>query len=479
MIRYKFKLEPYAHQMTALELSANKREYALFLEMGTGKSKIIIDTIAMLYDSGEIQGALIIAPKGVYKNWEQSELPTHLPDHIDHKIIMWSPETTRKRLEHLDQAFHRDESLKIVVMNVEAFSSEKGVTFAQKFLKYRSVLMAVDESTTIKNRTAKRTKSIVKLGELAQYKRIATGSPVTQSPLDLYSQCEFLDPWALGYNSFWAFQSRYAKMHRRSVGSHSFNQIVGYQHLEELSERLETFSYRVRKEDCLDLPEKVYTKRLVELTDEQRRIYTQMKNLALAELEGALTTAPNVLTQILRLQQVCSGFVKMDDGTINNFPSNKMSELLAAIEEVDGKVIIWATFTQDLLNIEKELKSVYGEDSVRTYYGQTEVEQRQQTVRDFQDPTNPLRFFVGQPRTGGYGLTLTAAKTVIYYSNNYDLEIRLQSEDRAHRIGQRNTVTYIDLVTEKTVEEKILQALRSKINLATQVLNEDYKQWII
>ena len=195
---------------------------------------------------------------------------------------------------------------------------------------------------------------------------------------------------------------------------------------------------------------------MVELTDEQRRIYTQMKNLALAELEGALTTAPNVLTQILRLQQVCSGFVKMDDGTINNFPSNKMSELLAAIEEVDGKVIIWATFTQDLLNIEKELKSV-----------------------DFQDPTTPLRFFVGQPRTGGYGLTLTAAKTVIYYSNNYDLEIRLQSEDRAHRIGQRNTVTYIDLVTEKTVEEKILQALRSKINLATQVLNEDYKQWII
>jgi hypothetical protein len=169
----------------------------------------------------------------------------------------------------------------------------------------------------------------------------------------------------------------------------------------------------------------------------------------------------------------------MDDGTTKRFPTNKLNELKAALEEVDGKVIIWATFTHDLLEIEKLLQEEYGKETVATYYGDTEVEQRQQIVKNFQDAEHPLRFFVGQPRTGGYGLTLTLAKTVIYYSNNYDLEIRLQSEDRAHRIGQKNNVTYVDIVTENTVEEKILKALRSKINLATQVLNEDYKQWIV
>lgn len=479
MLRYKFKHQPYAHQLTALERSWERPEYALFLEMGTGKSKIIIDTIAMLYDEGRIEGALIVAPKGVYKNWEQKELPEHLPTHIDAQIITWSPEQTQKKKKDLERAFERDESLKLVVMNVEAFSTEKGYTFAETFLKLKKALMAVDESTTIKNRGAKRTKSLVKLGTKATYRRIATGSPVTQSPLDLYSQCEFLDPWALGYNSFWAFQSRYARMLKRSVGTHSFNQIVGYQNLEELSKKIEEFSYRVRKEDCLDLPEKIYTRRTVEFTDEQVRIYAQMKNLALAELEGQLATAPNVLTQILRLQQVCSGFVRMDDGTIKHFPTNKLNELKATLEEVDGKAIIWATFTHDLLEIEKLLQEVYGKDSVALYYGDTEIEQRQQIVKDFQNPSHPLRFFVGQPRTGGYGLTLTEAKTVIYYSNNYDLEIRLQSEDRAHRIGQKNNVTYVDIVTENTVEEKILKALRGKINLATQVLNEDYKQWIV
>ena len=479
MLRYNFRLPPFQHQLEALELSHDKEEYALFCEMGTGKSKILIDTMSMLYDRGEIEAALIIAPKGVYKNWEQNELPVHLPTHIVHDIIMWSPAQTQKNLKNLERAFDRSENLKIVVMNIEAFSTDKGTNFALEFAKARRILMTVDESTTIKNRTAKRTKNVVTVGKAAKYRRIMTGSPITQSPLDLYSQCEFLGPYILGFQSFWTFQNRYALMVKRSVGTHSFNKITGYQNLNELGELIEKFSYRKRKEDCLDLPDKIYTKRSVELTDKQAKIYGQLKRQALADLDNGTVTAQHVLTQLLRLQQVCSGFVKLDDGSIEEIGGNKLNELMEALEEIDGKAIIWANFTHDILAIEKALIKEYGADSVRTYYGETKVDDRQQMVRDFQNMEHPLRFFIGQPRTGGYGLTLTAATTIVYFSNGYDLEVRLQSEDRAHRIGQKNNVTYIDIVTENTVDEKILRALRQKINIATDVLKEGYKEWLI
>jgi len=478
-MRYKFKHQPYAHQLTALEKSWDKNEYALFCEMGTGKSKILIDNFAMLYDKGQIDGVLVVAPKGVYKNWQRKEVPEHLPEHIVADIVVWSPNHTKKQLEHLEIALKDDDNLKVLIMNVEAFSTDKGVEFAKQFLRKRKVFMAVDESTTIKNRSAKRTKNIVNVGGLAKYRRIATGSPITKTPMDLYSQCDFLDPHLLGFGSFFSFQARYCKMWRRSVGTHSFNQVVGYQNLEELTNNLDRFSYRILKKDCLDLPEKIYIKRLVELTPEQRRVYDQLKTIALAVLEQGVVTAANALTQILRLQQVCSGFLKTDDGKFETIPSNKLNELMEALEEVDGKVIIWANYTHDIYAIAKAIQKEYGEGTVRMYFGETKAEDRQQIVEDFQDPNNSVRFFVGQPRTGGYGLTLTEAKTVIYYSNSYDLEVRLQSEDRAHRIGQKNNVTYIDIVTEGTVDEKILSALRDKIDIASTVLKEGYKQWLI
>jgi SNF2 family DNA or RNA helicase len=478
-MRYKFKYQPYAHQLTALERSWDKDEYALFCEMGTGKSKILIDNFSMLYDQGRIDAVLVVAPKGVYKNWQRKEVPDHLPEHIEADIIVWSPNHTKKQLEHLSLAFKDDDNLKILVMNVEAFSTDKGVQFAKKFVANKKCFMAVDESTTIKNRSAKRTKNIIDVGSYAKYRRIATGSPITKTPMDLYSQCDFLNPHLLGYGSFFTFQARYCKMWRRSVGTHSFNQVVGYQNLDELTTNLDRFSYRVLKKDCLDLPEKIYIKRLVELTPEQRRVYDQLKTIALAVFEKGVVTAANALTQILRLQQVCSGFVKTDDGRIEPVPSNKLNELMEVLEEVDGKVIIWATYTHDIQAIAEALQKQYGEGTVRMYYGDTKAEDRQQIVTDFQDPANPVRFFVGQPRTGGYGLTLTEAQTVIYFSNSYDLEVRLQSEDRAHRIGQKNNVTYIDIVTEGTVDEKILGALRDKIDIASTVLKEGYKEWLI
>jgi SNF2 family DNA or RNA helicase len=371
------------------------------------------------------------------------------------------------------------DGLRILIMNIEAFSTEKGVSFARTFLRVTNSFMAVDESTTIKTPNAKRTKNIIKVGREARFRRIATGSPVTKSPLDLYAQCEFLSADCLNMASYYAFQARYAVLVERRMATHTFKQIVGYRRLDELQKRLDNFSFRVTKEECLDLPDKVYTRREVEMTAEQRKAYDQMKLMALSVIDQGIVSTNNALTQLMRLHQICCGHVKLDDGSEVDFPNNRIDELLAALEEVDGKVIIWANYRKDIERIKNRLQHDYGMTAVASYYGDTEAEERQEIVTRFQDPGDSLRFFVGNPRTGGYGLTLTAAKTVIYYSNNFDLEVRLQSEDRAHRIGQTSKVTYIDLITPGTVDEHIVKALRNKINIASAVLGEELKEWLI
>ena len=196
---YKFKTKPYKHQLTALEKSWNKKEYGYFMEMGTGKSKVLVDNMAMLYDKGKINGALIIAPKGVYRNWYSQEIPNHLASHIDHKTVLWTATTSKAKDKEYQQLFKVDYDLHILIMNVEAFSTKKGLQFASKFLICHKALMAVDESTTIKTPTAKRPKTILNLGRHAKYRRILTGSPVTKSPLDLYTQCGFLAGTLLDY----------------------------------------------------------------------------------------------------------------------------------------------------------------------------------------------------------------------------------------------------------------------------------------
>ena len=478
---YRYETTPYDHQRVALEDSWAAEYYALFMEMGTGKTKVAIDTMAVLWEAGRLKAALVIAPKGVYDNWVKGEIPIHLPKRIPRKVCRWTAAKTKRFEEELtDFIVDKEPALKIFVMNVEAFSSARGTEAATAFLYQNPANMViVDESTTIKNRKAARTKNIMALQKRSKYRRILTGSPITKSPMDLFSQCKFLEEKSLGFNSYYAFQARYANIQQRTMGHRSFQQIMGYRRLDELAEKLDTFSNRVLKVDCLDLPAKVYIRRDVELTPEQDRLYRQMKKLALAKLEsGELATTASVLTQIMRLQQICCGHLMPDEGEIQLVKSNRLNELLDVVEELQGKAIIWATYTHDIKQIAEALRDRFGPDSVATYYGATPQDERQEIVNAFQEPESPLRFFVGQPKTGGYGITLTAANTVIYFSNSYDLEIRLQSEDRAHRIGQTNKVTYIDLVSPGTIDEKILQALRDKVDIAGQVLREDTKSWL-
>jgi SNF2 family DNA or RNA helicase len=447
------------------------------MEMGTGKTKVLIDNLAMLYDKGKVDGALIVAPKGVVKTWCEQELPTHLPDHIDNKIVLWQSNITKKQDEQLNTILENETSLHILVMNVEALSTEKGVKFARRFLVSHNTLMAIDESTTIKNPSAKRTKNIISLGKHAKYRRIMTGSPVTKNPLDLYSQCEFLDPWLLNFASYYAFRNRYAEMKTMHVRGRSIQVVNAFQNLGELSETVKTFSDRVLKEDCLDLPPKVFIKRHVSLTPDQKKIYEQMKKAAMAVLNGKVTTTMTVLTQLMRLHQITCGHFTADDGSIQSVESNRLNELMSVLEETEGKAIIWANYQLSVGEIIQRIIKEYGEDSYVHYYGLTSQEDRQDFIRKFQNDPK-CRFLIGTPQTGGYGITLTQANTVIYYSNGYDLEKRLQSEDRAHRIGQKKTVTYIDLICEDTVDEKIVKALRDKINIASEVMGEELKNWI-
>tara|TARA_R100000008_G_scaffold65136_1_gene42149 strand:- start:34 stop:1467 length:1434 start_codon:yes stop_codon:yes gene_type:complete len=475
---YKFKTKPYAHQLKALEMSWDKQVFAYFMEMGTGKSKVLIDNASMLYDKGNINGLLIIAPKGVYKTWYENEIPTHMADHIEKKVVLWETSNTSKEYtKELNTVLATGTDFHILLMNVEAFSSQKGYDFAFRFVNSHKAMIAVDESTTIKTPTAKRTKNILKLSTLAAYKRILTGSPVTKSPIDLYSQCEFLDPWLLGHSSYYTFRARYAIMKSINVGSRSVNIVVGYRNLGELSEKLKPFSFRCLKDDCLDLPSKTFMKRFVSMTPEQLRVYKEMKENAIATLNGKMVSTNTVIVQLMRLQQITCGHFVADDGSTQEIKSNRLGELLDVLEEIEGKAVIWAHWQKDVQLIKKEIEKEYGEGSVVDYYGLTPQIERQNNIKRFQEDEK-CRFFVGTTQTGGYGITLTAASTMIYYSNGYDLEKRQQSEARIDRIGQEKPMTYIDLIVEDTVDNRIVKALRKKINIATEIMGEELKQWI-
>ena len=372
------------------------------------------------------------------------------------------------------------EKLTFILMNVEALSHKSGTTWLGKKLeKYGSnSLMIIDESTTIKNLRASRTKSILKLGKLCKYKRILTGSPITKSPLDLFSQCAFLDKKLLGYDNFTVFKSRYAVMYNIDKGGYNIQIPKYYVNLEELEYKIKNFSYRVRKKECLDIPDKMYVQRYIDLSDEQKKAYEELKLLAIAKIQDEKVSFNNKLTELLKLQQVTNGFVKTNDDKIVDFKSNpKLHELMNILEETDDKCIIWANYVHNIEMIKKKLKETYGTDSVVSIYGKDSVEVRNDSVESFQH-NDKCRFLVGNPTVGGYGLTLTAARHVIYFSNSYNLEVRWQSEDRAHRHGQTGQVTIIDLIARDTIDEMVLNSLQNKIELSAKTLGEQVQKWL-
>ncbi len=467
---YKYKTEPFKHQRQSLTEGAKPHNFAYFMEMGTGKTKVAIDNAAYLFQDKRIDYAFVIAPNSVYQNWKK-EIGIHCPEETN--IYIWKVSK--------DKTFKMDPNkLTFVLMNVEALSHASGKKWLQSKLQKHGMrsMIILDESTSIKNLKASRTKAIIKLGELARYKRILTGSPITKSPLDLFSQCAFLDKKLLGYENFTVFKSKYAVMYSIERGGYSIQIPKYYVNLEELEFKLKNFSYRVRKKDCLDLPEKMYVQRYVDMPEEQQQAYDRLKITAMTVMQDEEVSYNNKLTELLKLQQVTNGFVKTNEGNIIDFKSNaKLKELMAIIEETEDKCIIWANYVHNIEGIKNKLAETYGPDSVVSIYGADSVEDRNQAVEKFQN-NNECRFLVGNPTVGGYGLTLTAAKYVIYFSNSYNLEVRQQSEDRAHRIGQKSQVTYIDIICRDTIDQMVLHNLENKIELSAKTLGEQVQKWL-
>jgi Mesyanzhinovviridae DNA helicase len=504
-----------------------------------GKTKVLLDTASYLYERDQIGGLIVVAPKGVYLNWLDNEIPEDLPNHIPRKIGLWDASGSaddKRSLIPFESYTGRRKELMVLLMNIEAFSSKRAPTLAWQFMKKCPCLMVIDESTTIKRHSSKRTENILKLARYAKYRRIMSGEPAANSPLDLWSQFEFLGPGLLGSRTFYGFRATYANLVKQKVGygesKRSFVHVAGFRNIENLREKMKPHCFIVKKEDCLDLPPKVYQQRITQMGKQQREAYDMMAqqsvviideilkghraptpppldvdrdyqfdpNAQMVEAEPAkpgssVMTAQIVITQILRLHQIVCGFMTVDglgtaeEGSAKATPAHmraiafdenpRLEDLIQALEEVSGKALIWANYRHNIREIEARLKKEYGVGSVGTYYGGTPQDERRRVIREFQNNDSEMRWFLGSQSAAGRGLTLTAADKEFFYSNNYNAEVRNQAEDRAYRIGQTRMVTIVDLVCPGTVEVDIIAALRSKKKLSELITPSNWRDFIL
>jgi SNF2 family DNA or RNA helicase len=469
------RMEPYHHQWEAYQTTRELEYWGFFWEMGTGKSKPVIDTAAWLFSKCEIDGMLIFSDKGCYLNWYYDELPKHMPANIPHRVAYWGshlPRDMEAAVEDIMVA--QDDCLDVLCINTESLSYPRGLDTVKRFLSSHYVLGVVDESTSIKNVASKKWKNLIKLREQFAYRRILNGTPMEQGPLDLYAQCEFLTKEALGFKTFVEFRSYFADMITIPIGRAQIPKVVRYKNTDVLTRSVLAFSSRITKAECLDLPEKLYETLYVEMTDMQRQAYDGMRDQAVLMHDQGLITAVNGLTLIAKLHQICQGHVKNDEGQIVEFGSGKIPVLLDLLEKLEGKkVVIWCAFQNDVRMVMGAINEKFKESGKYAihYYGETTDEQRKINKEAFL--TDPCcMWWVGTAASGGKGLNLqSVCYHTVYYSNSFKLGHRLQSEDRNHRIGQVENVTYYDLVVRDTVDIRVMRALKMKRDIATEVMD--------
>lgn len=510
---FPYKTQPRDHQRKALQATAVKPFFALTMEQGTGKTKVVIDTASALHMQGKITGLLVVAPNTVHRQWVTIEIPKHMPEITDYAALPWTGKAgqNRKIKAAMADLLESGPALRVLTVNYEALRSKDCVDFISKFLKSHKVLFVLDEAHRIKNPSAKTTRAILKLGEKAAYRRILTGTPVARSPLDVYAPYQFLSDSILRYPTFSAFRAQHAvllppthplvrsqleKMRLRGKPAYAGSiSIIAtdsdgkpkYKNLEQLQAKLQPYTFRVLKKDCLDLPPKVYAVRHVALHPLQEAAIAKLRALvtmganSVEEASGVISP----MVAVLYYQQILCGVIpeplrKFYGDAPILFPepavNPRMAALLDELEEVTNKAIIWCRFTHDIVSITAALKALYGEESTAAFYGEVSPTQREEIMAKFQDRSGPLRWFVGNPQAGGTGLTLTAAEDVIYYSNSFKFLDRLQSEDRCHRIGTVGSVRYLDLVVPDSVDEHILRANEAKMDLADAITGDSLKE---
>ena len=478
---YTSAFKPWPHQVEGLRRLKGQENFALLMAMRTGKTKTLLDDFGRLEAAGEVTNLLVIAPGGVYKTW-QGAAEEHLSKNLQERILIgtWTSGAGKKKQFTFNHFMEATDRPRILLMNVEALSSVKAAkTACLEFMDQGPCMVAVDESTIIKKPTTKRTKFLVKeVAARAKFRRILCGLPTPKSPLDLYSQFEFLDWRILGFKSYYAFRARYAIIQRQDFGGRSVPLVMGYQNIPELREKIAPFSYRVKLEDCYDLPPKIYTKREVSLTAEQSRLYKEMKLFATAKISSTeFVTATIVIAQIIRLHQILCGHTVDENGKKHTIPELRTKALLDLLAEFDGKAIIWCSYDLDVQKVSHTLMKEYGIPSTSRFWGGNTRSREEEEQRFLNDPE--CRWMVATAAAGGRGRTWTVASLVVYYSNTNDLEHRSQSEERAQAVDKKESVEYVDLIAPGTVDEKIIMALRKKINLSSAITGDNYKEWLV
>ncbi len=482
---YQYKTKPFDHQREVFEFSRDLESYGLFWEMGCGKSKLIIDTAAYLYEKGEIDALFIVAPGGVHQNWIHNEIPLHMPERVLNRCDMHAYLSAKASTQHHQRKCQRilhHKGLAIMTMAYSGFTTTAGALWAKKFLAKRNVLYVIDEGHHIKEPKTKRSRWIVSSAKLAKYRRALTGTPIANGPFDTYAQIRFLDPtfWKReGMASFQSFKTQFG-IWQQPYESAQYRVLLAYRNLHELRDLLGSVSSRITKDEVLDLPPKLYSKWQVDLSPEQKRLYKELKQDFTATLEsGYQIEAELPIVRLLRFRQLLCGYLPTDQGdepvAVLPGPNPRMEALQAICEDTPHKAIIWACFTKDIDMI-VELLAEMDIGGVVRYDGQTSDEDRIAAIEAFQN--GDARFFVANPQAAGEGLTLHAARTVIYYSVSFKLTERLQSEDRAHRIGQEHPVNYVDIVATGTVDEHILKSLRNKLDIASFITQDKLREWI-
>jgi Mesyanzhinovviridae DNA helicase len=529
-MNYHLRTKPFDHQKIALKRAlAHPQAFAYLAETGTGKTPMLLAEFQHRVAKGEINDLLVLAPAGSIRNWfadksdyDPSELRKHLDPAFFEKlfIIVNSKKAAWRARQKQMLSIKQPRAL---FVNIEAVSRGNSTNpsdaeiLCRQLLNDGKCMMVIDESTTIRSKSL-RTRSVLRLGKLAHCRRIMTGLVTPRSPLDLYYQMNFLDPNIIGISSFTAFRARYAQveiicrepqaivdmrlrqaMNRKKIkldiSSMSYYQkvnkilelggwidhvpmITDYKNIDELQKKIAPYCYQILKKDCLDLWPKMYEFRYITLNPEQKRVYNDILADASAQLNnGKFVTANSVISQMIRLHQVTCGHVKDEEGNLHDLGNNRIAALIDILNEHEGKAIIWVKYDFELRRIARALLTEYGKDSVATFWGGNLKSRHLDETKFLTDPK--CRFMVSTPMTGGKGNTWNVATLAIYAANSHDLEHRYQSEDRCHRIGQENKVTYIDLMVPNTVEEKIIHALRKKIDLATTITGEGWREWLI
>lgn len=517
---------PWKHQQQALKKMKGKTNFALLMAMRTGKTKIIIDDFGVMEKVGEVDDLLVICPAGAYRTWSLAFKEHASLDLIKRaRIYVWSADQTSAAHNRALDAFLRRRGPRILLVNIEALSSvARARNLVLEFASQGKCYGVVDESTTIKNVDAERAKFITeKLKPRLMVRRILTGLPTPRSPLDLFGQFLFLDPAILGYDNYVTFERRYAdiqkicilpiaklrgmlakrvgkrfklegigtvdvadlgrndvllELERAGVYVQTIPKLRGYRNEEELAVRIKDYSYRVRLEDCYDMPPKTYAIREVAKTKEQERNYREMLEQCTTELASmTYVTADNVVTRMLKLHQILCGHVIDEDGDEREIPENKTQAVLDLLEEYDGKAVIWVCYDHDIGKVVSALRKAYGPGSVARFWGGNRKTREAESDSFMTDPE--CRFMVATSAAGKFGRTWTIANLLIYYASTNNLEHRSQSEERASGVDKTDFVNCVDLVVPGTVEVKILEAIREKMNMSDIITGDDWRSWVV